>query len=165
MKEKYELAWSEWSKIFKEHPILVEAPEAEDLYDAIMRYKWVLGQLEESWPPANFPLHEIVEYYDQSYRRPLESTDEATDDSSPGAEPTANVPDEVAAEAALDSTAPDNEEVDASPEVSAEDSLDIPAEPEQTAPEPSVEEPASTEADALSENPTPEEPDSLDIPE
>ncbi|MEZ6117263.1 MAG: hypothetical protein R3C28_11900 [Pirellulaceae bacterium] len=73
MKEKYELAWQEWAKIFQEHPVLIEAPEAEDLYDAITRYQWVLGQLDEPWPPADFPLHEIVEYYDPSYRRPTEA--------------------------------------------------------------------------------------------
>ncbi|MCA9199939.1 MAG: hypothetical protein KDA87_20510 [Planctomycetales bacterium] len=87
MKEKYELAWQEWAKIFQEHPVLIEAPEAEDLYDAITRYQWVLGQLDEPWPPADFPLHEIVEYYDPSYRRPTDTSSTSQDDFLPN-EPT-----------------------------------------------------------------------------
>jgi hypothetical protein len=61
MKEKYELAWTEWAELFANFPELMEDTTAEELMEAVRRYRWVLGQLEESFPPADFKLMKLLE--------------------------------------------------------------------------------------------------------
>ncbi len=67
MRKKYELAWVEWAKIFQEHPVLMEDTTAEDLMEAVNRYRWVLQQLEQSWPPPDFPLQKLLEVQQSLY--------------------------------------------------------------------------------------------------
>ena len=66
-KEKYENAWNEWAKIFDEYPVMVESPDAEDIYEAVMKYKQVLDWLDLPWPPKDFKLHRLMAYYDETY--------------------------------------------------------------------------------------------------
>lgn len=67
MKEEYEKAWKLWAILYKRYPSLLESPDSEDLYDAIQRYRWVITQMEEDWPPRGFPLGDVVRYYDETY--------------------------------------------------------------------------------------------------
>lgn len=60
-KEAYEKAWKEWEKVYKKHPEMMSDTEAEELVDAIKRYKIVLTQLEFKNLPAEFPLFDLLE--------------------------------------------------------------------------------------------------------
>jgi hypothetical protein len=68
MKEKYEAAWDRWAQIYEKHPEMVETPDAEDIYEAVMRYREVLEQLDLPWPPKGFKLNRLVKYYDETFR-------------------------------------------------------------------------------------------------
>jgi hypothetical protein len=61
MRTKYEAAWTEWAKIFEKYPSLMEDTTAEDLMDEVRRYAWLLGQLDEPFPPADFKLNRLIE--------------------------------------------------------------------------------------------------------
>ncbi|MHB8969837.1 MAG: hypothetical protein ACYC3X_08775 [Pirellulaceae bacterium] len=50
-KQQYELAWDEWAKIFEQYPQLIKDDMAEDLKPVVVRYKLVLDQLDEEFPP------------------------------------------------------------------------------------------------------------------
>ena len=50
-KQQYELAWNEWATIFEQYPQLIEDDMAEDLKAVVVRYKLVLDQLDEEFPP------------------------------------------------------------------------------------------------------------------
>jgi hypothetical protein len=119
-KQKYEQAWNKWAEIYTKYPAMVEAPDAEDIYDAIMRYKEVLGQLDEPWPPQDFQLNALVKYYDETFR-PADDSAEADASSGKTASDTGPVTTvERVDRAAPEST--DEQSVDKSPELE----LDIP---------------------------------------
>jgi hypothetical protein len=59
-KTQYESAWDEWAKIFEKYPRLVDDEMAEDLQEAIVRYKLVLDQLDEEFP-ADFKLQMLLD--------------------------------------------------------------------------------------------------------
>ena len=40
---------------------MMEDTTAEDLMDAVRRYAWVLSQLDEPFPPADFKLQPLLE--------------------------------------------------------------------------------------------------------
>ncbi len=61
MKDKYEQAWGEWATIFEKYPEMMEDTTAEELVDAIKRYRFVLGQLDEPFPPPGFKLQKLIE--------------------------------------------------------------------------------------------------------
>jgi hypothetical protein len=61
MKNKYEAAWTEWAKIFDQYPSLMEDTTAEDLMDEVRRYAWLLGQLDEPFPPPDFKLNKLIQ--------------------------------------------------------------------------------------------------------
>lgn len=65
-KEKYEEAWKQWAKIYKKHPEMMNDNEAEELVDAIKRYKLVLTQLEFKQLPDDFPLFDLLEVQKES---------------------------------------------------------------------------------------------------
>ena len=67
MKAEYELAWEKWGEIFEQYPMLIETPDAEDLYEAINRYRDVMKKMDEEFPPPGFKLEPIVEFYDEDY--------------------------------------------------------------------------------------------------
>ncbi|MBM98308.1 MAG: hypothetical protein CMJ77_04215 [Planctomycetaceae bacterium] len=67
MRENYEAAWDEWAKIFDEYPVMMEDTTAEDLVDAIARYRWVLSQFEEDFPPPGFKLTKLLELNDPNF--------------------------------------------------------------------------------------------------
>jgi hypothetical protein len=66
MKEKYELAWDEWAKIFEKHPTMMEDTTAEELIEDVRRYSWVLSQMDEVFPPPGFKLLPLVELHQQA---------------------------------------------------------------------------------------------------
>lgn len=59
-KAHYERAWDEWAKIFQQHPELVDDQMAEDLHDAMTRYRQALDQLDEEFP-ADFKLKMLLD--------------------------------------------------------------------------------------------------------
>ena len=67
MRENYELAWDEWAKIFEKYPIMMEDTTAETLMESIERYRWVLSQMEESFPPPDFKLMPLLEIQDPNF--------------------------------------------------------------------------------------------------
>ncbi len=68
-RENYEKAWDEWAKIFEQYPKLIHDTMAEDLNEAIFRYKAVLDQLDEEFP-RNFKLQMLVDAFAPSGEQP-----------------------------------------------------------------------------------------------
>jgi len=66
-RREYELAWQDWAEVYKRFPILMDDVEAEENYDAIKRYRRLLGQLDEQFPPIGFPLMQLLSYFDDEY--------------------------------------------------------------------------------------------------
>lgn len=60
-KEYYEMAWKEWAKIYEQYPDMQSDSEAEEIVEAIQRYKAVLSQLEYRSFPPDFPLRGLLE--------------------------------------------------------------------------------------------------------
>ncbi len=65
----YEQAWDEWVKIFDKYPNLIHDTMAEDLDDAIIRYKGVLDQLDEEFP-KHFKLQMLVDEFARQRQPP-----------------------------------------------------------------------------------------------
>jgi hypothetical protein len=66
-RREYELAWQDWAEVYKRFPILMDDVEAEENYDAIKRYRRLLGQLDEQFPPIGFPLMQLLSYFEDEY--------------------------------------------------------------------------------------------------
>ena len=66
-KANYELAWDAWAQIYEQYRSLRAAVGAEDVVDAVKRYAFLLGQLDESFP-ADFKLKELVQNHDRTFR-------------------------------------------------------------------------------------------------
>lgn len=62
-KQKYDEAWKRWATIHRDHQVLADDVTAEDLVDAIKKYRKVLSQLDEEFPPAGFPMLRLVANY------------------------------------------------------------------------------------------------------
>ena len=63
-REKYEAAWDRWSKIHEEYPALADDVTAEDLVDAVKRYRRLLGDLDEPvFPPPGFKMMQLLELH------------------------------------------------------------------------------------------------------
>jgi hypothetical protein len=56
----YEQAWELYAKVFERYPELMENAEAQDLVDSVARYRDLLGQLDEPFPPS-FPLWSLLD--------------------------------------------------------------------------------------------------------
>lgn len=61
--EQYDEAWKRWATIHRDYPVLADDVTAEDLVDAIKRYRNVLTQLDREFPPAGFPMLRLVANY------------------------------------------------------------------------------------------------------
>jgi hypothetical protein len=61
--EQYDEAWKRWATIHRDYPVLADDVTAEDLVDAIKRYRNVLRQLDREFPPAGFPMLRLVANY------------------------------------------------------------------------------------------------------
>lgn len=71
----YEQAWDAWATIYEKYPILMDDPTAEGVAETIdQRYRDLLDKLDETFPPAGFKLHRLLEFYDISYAAPLDQT-------------------------------------------------------------------------------------------
>ena len=81
MRKNYEIAWEKWGRIFEKYPWMVESPDGEDVYDAIMRYKWVIEQMDETFPPKGFQLEKVIEYHDIDYKPSLDDDADVEGDS------------------------------------------------------------------------------------
>ena len=66
-KELYEQAWERWKVVFDKYPLLVDDVEGEDVMEAVVRYKDLLAQLDERFPPEGFLLMELVDQYAYDY--------------------------------------------------------------------------------------------------
>jgi hypothetical protein len=62
-REKYDEAWARWAKIHDENPVLADDVTAEDLVDQLKKYRILLNQLDEVFPPENFPMLRLVANY------------------------------------------------------------------------------------------------------
>jgi hypothetical protein len=63
---KYQAAWVEWAKIFDKYPQMMEDTTAEDLMDSVKNYARLLSQLDEPFPPADFPLQRLIDIQRQA---------------------------------------------------------------------------------------------------
>ena len=63
-RDKYEQAWEKWANILDEYDILVDDVEGEILYEAVERYRKVLGQLDETFPAPWVQAQRLVREYD-----------------------------------------------------------------------------------------------------
>ena len=162
MKTKYEEAWKLWASIYKQYPSLLESPDSEDLYDAIQRYRWVITQMEEDWPPRGFPLGDVVRYYDETYAPHPDDLIDATnnDDADEGESREDTVDSNSESEASANSTDGDADSSPTDQPVSDESAA---GENESDAENPSVEPSSNTDSGAeSSEEATPTENASAD---
>lgn len=60
-KELYETAWKQWAKVYGKYPHMTNDTEADEVVEAIDRYRSVLLQLEYRGLPADFPLQGLLE--------------------------------------------------------------------------------------------------------
>ena len=77
-RREYELSFQDWAKIYEKYPILIDDVEAEENYDAVQRYRKLLDQTDEAFPPEDFPLMVLLDYYDETYIDPDRGTTTAT---------------------------------------------------------------------------------------
>jgi hypothetical protein len=89
-RQKYELSWDAWTKIFAEHPALMDNAEAEDLIDSIVNYRKLLGHLDEKFP-VDFPLNDLLDKHEDG-RRLRDQVRLLSD--APGGEPATQKPSE-----------------------------------------------------------------------
>lgn len=68
----YEKAWDQWSVILDEYPVLLVDITADELMEAVDRYRDLLGQLDVEFPPPGFKLHKLIAVNDSSYIPPSE---------------------------------------------------------------------------------------------
>lgn len=62
-REAYERSWNAWAQIFKEHPVLMDNAEAQDLIESIEKYRDLLGQLDEKFP-LDFKLNDLLDKHE-----------------------------------------------------------------------------------------------------
>ena len=146
MKEEYEKAWVKWGEIFEQYPMLIETPDADDLFEAIMRYRDVLDAMEVEFPPPGFKLEPIVEFYDENYIPVAKRGNRGT---SPAAEETADSDD------ATDVDEPTVDEAN-------ESGLDIPTDQADGDSDETPGDDSSDDANDASESPEPPGDDSAD---
>lgn len=60
-RDMFEKGWDLWAEIFERYPMLLEDVEGEDLYDSVLRYEQLLGQLDEPFPPPGFKLTSLLQ--------------------------------------------------------------------------------------------------------
>ena len=73
-KQVYEQAWERWNTVFEKYPLMVADVEGEDVMEAIVRYRDLLSQLDEAFPPPGFLLTELLDEYAYDYDIPLAPT-------------------------------------------------------------------------------------------
>jgi len=104
-RRKYEDAWEEWAKIFAQHPSLMEDTTAEDLMESVHRYRELLGQLDEAFPPPGFKLAPLLALHEKDLpptpdgrppaQTPPDADDPAADQPEPAQPPQAPPGDDV----------------------------------------------------------------------
>ena len=67
-KELYDQAWDKWAILFEQYPELMDDTAGEDIVDAVKRYKRLLSDLDETFPPADFPLIELVKLHNPRHK-------------------------------------------------------------------------------------------------
>jgi len=99
---QFETGWDHWAGIFDRYPMLLEDVEGEDLYDSVIRYEQLLGQLDEPFPPPGFKLSALLKAQGRELvvpetsgstildelESPAEETPESEQDTSEGEDPT-----------------------------------------------------------------------------
>jgi len=58
---EYERGWDLWATIFDRFPMLLDDIQGEDLYDSVLKYEKLLGQLDQEFPPPGFKLMPLLE--------------------------------------------------------------------------------------------------------
>ena len=64
---EYEAAWDAWADVFEQYPAMIENNEAEELMEPIGRYKTLLGRLDEAFPPPDFKLRNLLDYFKDTH--------------------------------------------------------------------------------------------------
>ena len=63
----FEQAWDRWAEVFERFPEFVEDVEGEIVVESVIRYKRLLDQLGESFPPAGFKLLALCKVHEIEY--------------------------------------------------------------------------------------------------
>lgn len=71
-RQEYETAWAEWAKVYEKYPNLVFDSNADDVLAGIVRYQSLLSQLEEDFPPKDFPLIDLINNRRADYNEMVE---------------------------------------------------------------------------------------------
>ncbi len=154
-KEAYEEAWDLWSDVFQRYDVLIDDVEGEVVFESVERYRKLLGQLDEVFPPPGFKLQPLVDHYAEIFyaldpsrnNPPTKPTGETGVDES--GEVATDKPSDGAAESGDDSTdqaAPEKAEDDAS-DPADPPATESPAEEEPAAAGPAAGEPEESTSD------------------
>ncbi len=66
-KEKFDAAWTRWGEVFDRYPIMVDDVEGEVVLESVGRYQKLLGQLDNPFPPEDFPLMPLLRAYKDDF--------------------------------------------------------------------------------------------------
>ena len=102
-RELFELAWDRWADVFQRYPEFLEDVEGEIVVESVIRYKRLLDQLGETFPPPGFKLLALCKAHEIEYPIIAPPADAVIEET------------ETAREPAADPPTPPAEQVDASP--------------------------------------------------
>jgi hypothetical protein len=83
-RDLFEQAWDRWSEFFQNYPIFIDDVEGEIVVESVVKYKKLLDQLNEPFPPAGFKLMALIKSHEIEYP---EIAPPASADTSPPGEP------------------------------------------------------------------------------
>ncbi|HEY6564443.1 MAG TPA: hypothetical protein VIY86_08090 [Pirellulaceae bacterium] len=63
----FEEGWQHWATMFEKYPIFIDDVEGEIVAESIVKYKRLLDQLNEPFPPPGFPLMKLLESHAQEF--------------------------------------------------------------------------------------------------
>lgn len=149
-KAGYERSWDAWARVFDAFPALMDDITADDLMESIRRYRDVLKQLDEPFPPPGFKLLELVKMHNDEFE--LLSTTAPDGNAAPATE-SDDAP-EPAAEPAPAEDVPAEEVPAAAPQPADAQPAPVGSEPETPAETSSV--PATDVDDVTPAPPAPE---------
>ncbi|MFO0914956.1 MAG: hypothetical protein U0795_18500 [Pirellulales bacterium] len=68
-KQAYEKSWDEWAAVFEQFPALMDDITASDLLDSIVRYRDLLKQVDEPFPPPGFKLQRLIDLHQSEFEQ------------------------------------------------------------------------------------------------
>lgn len=119
-KELYEKSWDLWAQIYEKYPEMMDDVEAEEIVEAIDRYRTVLSQLELRQLPEDFPLRKLLEVQGKAGMLAARGSSANSDNSAEQKEPQ-GTPDDKPQEGDADKKEPASDKPADEPAVDAAD--------------------------------------------